>query len=134
MLDPDEIAAIVCGPQLVATDGRAGDMFAAFAPALTDGWLVIGSRFDDDNGEDSGSAYLYDLDRAENIADIASPDGGLGVPDGIVDGDDLLVLFSNWGGCPGDCAPGTCSGDLNGDCLVDGADLEMMLGRWSAEE
>lgn len=42
--------------------------------------------------------------------------------DGIVDGSDLGILLSNWGG-DGD-------GDLNQDGLVDGADLGELLGAW----
>jgi hypothetical protein len=116
--------------KFLASDGRPDDMFASFMPAITGDTVVIGARYADHNGADSGAAYLFDLERIEHIADIASPDG-IGLPDGRVDGDDLVVLFSYWGGCEPNCTPGTCSGDLNGDCIVDGRDLELLLGQWS---
>jgi hypothetical protein len=43
--------------------------------------------------------------------------------DGVVDGADLGILLSEWGG------PGA---DLNGDGVVDGADLGILLAAWSA--
>jgi hypothetical protein len=42
--------------------------------------------------------------------------------DGAVDGGDLGVLLSGWGG--------TGAADLNGDGVVDGADLGVLLGAW----
>ena len=43
--------------------------------------------------------------------------------DGSVDGADLGLLLSNWGG--------TGLGDLNGDGVVNGADLGILLSNWS---
>jgi predicted dienelactone hydrolase len=43
--------------------------------------------------------------------------------DGLVDGADLAILLSNFGGAG--------IGDLNGDGVVDGADLAILLGAWS---
>jgi hypothetical protein len=43
--------------------------------------------------------------------------------DGSVDGADLGLLLSNWGG--------SGIGDLSGDGLVDGADLGLLLSAWS---
>jgi len=117
--------------KFLASDGRSGDMFGGFMPAIAGDSVLVGARYANHNGADSGAAYLFDLERIQNIADIASPAGGIGVPDGQVDGDDLLVLFSHWGGCSPDCTPGSCSGDLNGDCIIDGRDLEILLGQWS---
>jgi zinc carboxypeptidase len=42
--------------------------------------------------------------------------------DGVVDGSDLGLMLSNWGG--------TGVGDLNSDGVVNGADLGLMLGSW----
>ncbi|MHC5024381.1 MAG: hypothetical protein ACYTGG_10805 [Planctomycetota bacterium] len=50
---------------------------------------------------------------------------------GDLDGDDevtiadLLILFGDWGACPG------CSSDLNGDGVVDILDLPLLLGNWT---
>ena len=43
--------------------------------------------------------------------------------DGRVDGADLTLLLSNWGG--------SGVGDLNGDGVIDGADLTILLAEWS---
>jgi hypothetical protein len=42
--------------------------------------------------------------------------------DGVVDGIDLGILLSDWGG------PG--AGDLDGSGAVDGQDLGVLLGNW----
>lgn len=43
--------------------------------------------------------------------------------DGLVNGADLAVLLTNWGGGK--------QGDLNGDGLIDAADLSILLSNWS---
>ena len=48
---------------------------------------------DDDLGEGSGSAYVFDLDQAFLFGDINR--------DGVVDVLDLLEVIANWGACPG---------------------------------
>jgi hypothetical protein len=45
--------------------------------------------------------------------------------DGIVNGADLGVMLSAWGGCTGGCAA-----DLNRDGVVNGADLGVLLNNW----
>lgn len=42
--------------------------------------------------------------------------------DGVVNGGDLGILLSNWGG--------SGPGDINGDGVIDGADLGILLGAW----
>jgi hypothetical protein len=49
--------------------------------------------------------------------------------DETVDGQDLSVLLSGWGACPG---TGRCIQDLNGDDVVDGRDLSVLLNDWGA--
>ena len=44
--------------------------------------------------------------------------------DGIVNGDDLGRLLTDWGTC------GPCAGDLNGDGAVNGDDLGLLLTSW----
>ena len=48
--------------------------------------------------------------------------------DGVIDGQDLASLLSNWG-CEG---PG-CVGDVNGDQIVNGSDLAGILSNWGTE-
>ena len=47
--------------KLIASDGALYDRFS-YAVAISGDTIVIGARFDDDNGEDSGSAYVFHFD------------------------------------------------------------------------
>ncbi len=49
--------------------------------------------------------------------------------DGVVNGQDLLILLNGWGPCPQ--APDECPGDLNNDGVVDGVDLLILLSNWT---
>jgi hypothetical protein len=46
--------------KILAADTSTGDFFA-YSLAVLDGYATIGANQDDDNGLDSGSAYLFDL-------------------------------------------------------------------------
>jgi hypothetical protein len=81
---------------------------------------------------DAGS-YLISVNRVSTtgfasvaalawIVDVTAVPGDLN-GDGSVDGADLGLLLSNWGG--------SGIGDLTGDGLVDGADLGLLLSAWS---
>jgi len=71
--------------RLVAPDGAAGDMFGNSVAVYGD-TIVVGSRWDDDSGTDSGSAHVYvrrDDGKAGNSdggwthqAKLLGPDGG----------------------------------------------------------
>jgi hypothetical protein len=91
--------------KLTASDAAAGDWFGN-AVSLQDDVLAVGARWDDDGGEDSGSAYVFagllGVDYNGNgVADVceslcpADTDG-----DGDVDTADLLALLAAWGECP----------------------------------
>jgi hypothetical protein len=45
--------------KLLASDGAATDFFSAYAVSLLNDTAVIGAQGDDDNGADSGSAYVF---------------------------------------------------------------------------
>ncbi|UCD74924.1 MAG: hypothetical protein JSV91_14195 [Phycisphaerales bacterium] len=62
--------------KLTASDGAVGDDFGA-ALALRDNTLIIGAHLDDDNGEDSGSVYVYRYDGANWMeeAKLTASDG-----------------------------------------------------------
>jgi len=49
--------------------------------------------------------------------------------DGMVDGNDLAILLSSWGPCPG---TGSCAGDISGDGVVNGNDLAILLSSWGS--
>jgi hypothetical protein len=63
-LDGTQLAKITAG------DAAAGDEFGA-AVAVGSGKIVIAARYNDDNGTDSGSAYIYDIPlNSKHILDI----------------------------------------------------------------
>ena len=66
--------------KLTASDGAATDVFGRSVSVSGDA-AVLGARLDDDNGTDSGSAYVFDL--AEPLVGLAAGEGctpGAGSP------------------------------------------------------
>ena len=135
--------------KVLAPDGSAGDRFG-YAVSVLNSIAMIGSRFDDDNGEDSGSAHAFDLRGADcnengvcdwvdllegtsedcnengipdecDIADGTSLDCQ---PDGIPDECQLIDNDCNENGVPDECdiADGT-SEDCNGNGRPDECDI-----------
>ena len=62
-LDGNQLAKIT------ASDGAESDLFGR-AVAIGSGRIVVGARSDDDNGSDSGSAYIYTTPTADHTLDI----------------------------------------------------------------
>ena len=87
--------------KLTASDGAAGDFFG-FAVSLSGDLAIVGARHDDDNGLDSGSAYIFDVSLLDTDSDS----------DGIRD------FIDN---CPDDANPGQedTDGDGTGDVCDD---------------
>jgi hypothetical protein len=75
--------------------------------------VVAGAHLDDDNGNSSGSAYVF------AAIDLCEGDFEL---DGDVDGSDLAVFAADFGRTDCDVGP-PCEGDFDGDNDVDGTDL-----------
>jgi hypothetical protein len=81
--------------KLVASDGDVNDNFG-WALAATDGMVVVGARWDDDKGTDSGSVYVFEKNRTgqyEQVSKLVASDGAaagdefgsrVAVADGIV--------------------------------------------------
>jgi hypothetical protein len=66
--------------KLTASDGVAHDYFGR-AAAISGDTVVVGAPFDDDNGDDSGAAYVYrrnqgGLDQWGQVAKLLALDGG----------------------------------------------------------
>ena len=59
--------------KIIASDGAAADEFGSTV-AVGSGRIVVGAPFNDDNGTDSGSAYIFDLD-GNQIDKITASDG-----------------------------------------------------------
>jgi cyclophilin family peptidyl-prolyl cis-trans isomerase len=131
--------------KLIASDGAAFDRFGC-SVSIDKDYAIVGSRFDDDNGNKSGSAYLFyrddtDLNWKEHQK-IVPPDGQAEDRFGFsasISRDYAIV------GATEDDDNGSDSGsayvyricpaaDLNGDCTVDLADLSVFAGNWLAEQ
>jgi hypothetical protein len=59
--------------KITASDGAYADMFG-ISVAIGNGRIVVAAYRDDDNGTDSGSAYIFDLDGTQ-LAKITASDG-----------------------------------------------------------
>ena len=60
--------------KLTAPDGASFDQFG-FSVALSGGTALVGARLDDDNGTDSGSAYLFDTATGAQMQKLTATDG-----------------------------------------------------------
>ncbi len=77
--------------KLLPDDGAAGDRFG-WSVAIADGVVAVGAIWDDDNGSNSGSAYLFDASTGAQLAKLLPDDGAAGdrfggsitIGDGIV--------------------------------------------------
>ncbi|MCK4873234.1 MAG: FG-GAP repeat protein [Phycisphaerales bacterium] len=63
--------------KLLPSDGAANDYFGYFV-AISDTTAIVGAYRDDDNGADSGSAYLFDVTTGQQIAKLLPGDGAEG--------------------------------------------------------
>jgi len=99
--------------KLLASDGAGYDFFGT-SVSISGDTVVIGADGDDDNGSESGSAYIFE--RVQCPADF---DG-----DGDVNGGDLAILLEHWG------TDGSNGGDVDGNGIVDTTDLLALLAAW----
>ena len=79
--------------KLLAPDGAADDEFG-FSVAIDGDLVVVGARSDDDNGAQSGSIYIYDLNLQQWVRKITPADGAAGDLFGYtvaIEGDLVLV-------------------------------------------
>jgi len=98
--------------KLTAIDGIDGDHFG-YGVSISGNYAMIGACYDDDNGSNSGSVYVY------NVIDTCEGDFE---PDGDVDSLDLLVFAQDFGRTGCDSGP-PCEGDFDSDTNVDIFDL-----------
>ena len=135
--------------QLYAFDGETSDQYG-MSVALEGDLVVVGAGYDNDNGIQSGSAYVYPFaplfdcnrngygDEYEIEQGISNDNNGNDIPDpcdcagdinfdGLVDGVDLTLLLSNWG-----FEGPSVVGDVNRDGTVDGADITSLLIFWGS--
>ncbi len=104
--------------KITASDPEYDDAFGnAVGMSADASTAIIGAARSDDQGLQSGSAYVFNLTPV--LGDV-NCDGSVGVAD-------LLILLGSWGAC-GDCKD--CPADLDGDCVVGVPDLLILLGNW----
>jgi len=99
--------------KLLPDDGAEGDVFG-LSVAISGATAIIGAYHDDDNGYNSGSAYLFGASYCPWDFD----------GDGAVGPFDLAIVLGFWGPNPGHPA------DLDGDGIVGTDDLAILLGNW----
>ena len=106
--------------KLLPNDGETFDYFGHLVAISPDGigtTAIVGATGDDDNGCDSGSAYLFDASFCPwDLDDNAA----VGVSD-------LLSLLGSWGPCP---PKADCPADFDGSGDVGVKDLLILLGNW----
>ncbi len=116
--------------KLRGADGTQNDVFGV-SVAVSGNTAVIGAYNDDDNGEDSGSAYVFAVgpdEDGDGIMDVCLCPGDLD-HDLDVDLTDLAQLLSNYGTTGGAAYE---DGDLDEDGDVDLTDLAALLGEYGA--
>ncbi len=62
--------------KLLANDGTEGDVFGR-SVAISGATAIVGAYHDDDNGNNSGSAYLFDTTTGRQIAKLLPRDGAV---------------------------------------------------------
>jgi len=104
--------------KITASDAAGNDRFGR-SVAVGSSRIVVGAYFDDDNGSNSGSAYIFDLN-GNQLAKITASDGAAddNFGDNVAVGSGRIVV-----GAPADDDNGTNSGsayifDLNGNQLA----------------
>ncbi|MHC5005408.1 MAG: hypothetical protein ACYTJ0_20085, partial [Planctomycetota bacterium] len=114
--------SVPCDPEQVATlfpdDPSPGDRFGS-NPAISNGLVIAGAWGDDDNGEQSGSAYVLDV--AGLFPCPADLDG-----DGAVGVDDLIIVILLWG-------TDDPAADVDGDGQVGVDDLLEVILSWGLD-
>ena len=116
--------------KLTADDGASGDAFG-LGVALDGDTAVIGAYADDDNGDDSGSAYVFEWFVGEDCndnsvcddVDLLECDGSVWCSDcngnGVIDECDVYNTSPD---CDGDGVPDECEPDCDFDGLIDDCD------------
>ncbi len=100
-----------------ALDGAANDWFG-YSVDISDSHAIVGSILDDDQGMESGSAYIEHMACSDSCAGDLDENGAVSFTD-------LLVVLGNWSQ-----DPATHDGDVNEDGAIDFNDLVLLLSLW----
>jgi len=130
--------------KLVASDADAGDRFGNTV-SIAQSTIAIGATFDDDLGMSSGSAYVFEMvggawiETAKLLASNGEAGDWLGADEQVAVDQGRIVAGAsrsdNSGAFSGAAyafsAPiAQMPADLNGDGIVNGIDLAMLLSAW----
>ncbi|MCH7703198.1 MAG: PKD domain-containing protein, partial [Planctomycetes bacterium] len=108
--------------KLLPDDGAASDIFGG-SVAISGATAIVGAHLDDANGDESGSAYVFDLACSTDCEGDANGDG-------VVDPLDTGFVLARFG-CPVGTGDSGCdTADMNGDGLVDPLDVGYILARF----
>ncbi len=139
--------------KLVAEDGEPGDSFGA-AVAISGETAIVGAWGDDDNGDLSGSAYLFDTMTGRQVAKLLAEDGAwpdhlgfsvaisadIAIAGAFFDGDDgfasgsaYLFDAADCGGCVRD-PQWLCDGDVDGDGQVNPVDAGLVQAAFGSSD
>ena len=108
--------------KLFPSDAAVNDWFG-MSVAISNDIVVIGARYDDDNGSDSGSAYVFDITPTQcQIADTNA------------DGTTNAADFTFWVGCfnLGLAFPGCDTADQNGDGVLSPSDFTAWIANFNS--
>jgi hypothetical protein len=106
--------------KLFASDGTTGDYFGQ-SVGISGNRTIIGTYYDDDNGNNSGSAYIFGLSLYSGDLDF----------DNDVDFVDYSLFAEYW--LETGCGPCACDGaDITGNSQVDKNDLKELCANWLA--
>ena len=108
--------------KLLADDGEQQD-YLGVSVAISGTTAIVGAYGDDDNGTDSGSAYLFDAASTPGTCpwDVNG--------DGVVDHRDLVEVVHNLGLCDD---PDNCPWDVTGDGVLNGRDVAAVATHFGA--
>ena len=102
--------------KIIANDGAVDDHFGC-SVAISGDYAIVGVHCDDDNGNESGSAYIYDI-----LTPEPPTTGDLNGDDRLTSADAVIALWMAAGSCePPDAA------DVSSDGVVNSLDALMIL-------
>ena len=64
--------------ELHATDNPLANDKFGYSVAISGNYAIVGVPFDDDNGEDAGSAYIFNVTNGNHVRKLTASDGGDG--------------------------------------------------------
>ena len=109
--------------KLLPSDGDSGDNFG-ISVAISGNTAIVGAYRDEDNGSDSGSAYLFDITTANQLWKLLPDDGDGGDHFGLsvaIDGNTAIV------GAQGDSDNGYASGSAYLFDITTGSQIAKLL-------